>query len=190
MPPRVQALSAKRAVQLIRRGQPFIVTDMVDNWPMKDWDCDTISTDFGHEVMVPWNAYDGGTLPEAVQLREPWRQMVLPQEKDPESGLGTGPIPAVGGWPERLAFHWYAMEGGAGSSQSELVRGASKSAIDRLQGSYSLPYFLDNRSSLNTHFCTTTLQSCPHYYVLVLLWLSLIFRTPHIRQCTRPLNFC
>ena len=41
----------------IRSGRPFIVTDMIADWPMAGWTCETVSRDFSNEKMAAWN-YD------------------------------------------------------------------------------------------------------------------------------------
>jgi hypothetical protein len=47
------------------------VTDIIGDWPMKDWDCASIQREYGGESMEAWNY--GGEGPQSVQLKDEWR---------------------------------------------------------------------------------------------------------------------
>ena len=70
-PERVRGLTKEKASRYIRSGRPFIVTDMVEDWAMRDWDCESMRRDFGDEEIMPWNAYGGDGEPESVRLSDP-----------------------------------------------------------------------------------------------------------------------
>ena len=84
LPRPLQPLPA--AKRYIRSGRPFIVTDMVEGWGMRDWDCESVRQDFGDEEMHLWNAYGDSSQPAVVRLSDPWQQWLFPQE----GSLGAG----------------------------------------------------------------------------------------------------
>ena len=166
-PERLSNLGAEQASRYIRSGRPFIVTDVVQAWEMRDWDCESVRRDFGNEEMQLWNSYGGveSGQPARVRLSDPWQQWLFPQEgaaedadehEDEDEGAeaescadgnnGTAS-------PSALSFHWYALNGGAGASPDEPVFGASPQSIRRLQAAYALPSFLPQESTLNQRFC-------------------------------------
>ena len=55
---------------LTRFERRFIVTDIISDWPMKDWDCASIQREYGGESMEAWNY--GGEGPQSVQLKDEW----------------------------------------------------------------------------------------------------------------------
>eukprot|EP01045_Picozoa_sp_COSAG04_P028782 COSAG04_NODE_4561_length_2016_cov_126.735524_2_plen_146_part_00 len=73
----------------------------------------------------------------------------------------------------------YPLNGGAGASPNEPVFGSSPRSIRKLQGAYSLPDFLPQKSELNQRFCkvrATMLQKPTR--VQGVAWLS------HVSLCT------
>lgn len=157
-PERLSDLGDEQASRYIRSGRPFIVTDMVQGWGMRDWDCESVRRDFGSEEMQLWNSYGGAAngQPDRVRLSDPWQQWLFPQEGADEDPGGEAESCGDGNGtarPSALSFHWYPLNGGAGASPDEPVFGASPQAIRRLQAAYALPSFLPQQSTLNQRFC-------------------------------------
>jgi hypothetical protein len=163
-PERVRGLTAEKAARYIRSGRPFIVSDMVQDWGMQHWDCESVRRDFPDEEMQLWNSYDGGQteMPRDVRLAEPWQDWLYPQRRGPDGGgeaaAGRNGSCVDHGSPTALSFLWYPLQGGAGQHPDEPVRGASPAAIHKLQASYALPTFLDGSSTLNQHFCKNRME--------------------------------
>ena len=167
-PERLRRLGAEQASRYIRSGRPFIVTDMVEGWGMRDWDCESVRQDFGDEEMHLWNAYGDSSQPAVVRLSDPWQQWLFPQEGS--RGAGAGESLAQGrvegsssganetAAPSALSFHWYPLNGGAGASPDDPVFGSSPHSIRKLQAAYELPSFLPQQSRLNQRFCKDRME--------------------------------
>lgn len=170
-PERLRGLGAEQAARYIRSGRPFIVTDMVEKWGMRDWDCESVRRDFGDEEMHLWNAYSGGGQPAVVRLSDPWQQWLFPQEgtrsvrdaeeqtqEEVEGSCADTNETATSAAPSALSFHWYPLNGGAGAWPDDPVFGSSPRSIRRLQESYDLPSFLPQKSKLNQRFCKDRME--------------------------------
>ncbi len=161
-PERLRKLGAEQAARYIRSGRPFIVTDMVEGWGMRDWNCESVRRDFGDEEMELWNAYGDNSQPAVVRLSDPWKQWLFPQE---ETRDGAGESKARDqvdanetAAPSALSFHWYPLNGGAGAWPSDPVFGSSPQSISKLQAGYDLPSFLPQKSRLNQRFCKDRME--------------------------------
>lgn len=167
-PERLRRLGAEQASRYIRSGRPFIVTDMVEGWGMRDWDCESVRRDFGDEEMHLWNAYGDSSQPAVVRLSDPWQQWLFPQEGSRGAGAGEslaqdrveGSSSSANetAAPSALSFHWYPLNGGAGASPNDPVFGSSPHSIRKLQAAYELPSFLPQQSRLNQRFCKDRME--------------------------------
>ena len=146
-------MSSATMHQNIRAGRPFIVTDMIADWPMAKWTCDSVSRDFKRERMMAWNYDPQGhsRMPSEVALGDDWQEKVMPHRKEPRY---NDPVNS----PSQLSFHWYPLRGGAGADEREPVSGSSASSIRQLQASYKLPAFFDSKSKLNVRFCEDRIE--------------------------------
>jgi hypothetical protein len=156
-PERLSGLGPEQASHYIRSGRPFIVTDVVRSWGLRDWDCESVRRDFGDEEMQLWNSYGGSARgqPARVRLSDPWQQWLFPQldaEEDHAEAQSRADANGTAS-PSALPFHWYPLNGGAGAPPDEPVFGASPQSIRRLQAAYALPAFLPQESTLNERFC-------------------------------------
>lgn len=162
-PERLRRLGAEQASRYIRSGRPFIVTDMVEGWGMRDWDCESVRRDFGDEEMHLWNAYGDNTQPAVVRLSDPWQQWLFPQEESRGAGVGESQARDKAdanetAAPSALSFHWYPLNGGAGAWPGDPVFGSSPESIRKLQAAYDLPSFLPQKSRLNQRFCKDRME--------------------------------
>ena len=110
----MSGLTAEQAARYIRSGRPFIVTDMVQDWGMRSWDCDSVGRDFPREQMQLWNFYDSDDgqkeMPRDVRLSEPWQEWLYPQQHSADAADGVRSNGScTDGPPRALSFHWYTL---------------------------------------------------------------------------------
>eukprot|EP00656_Telonema_subtile_P017558 TRINITY_DN1942_c0_g2_i2.p1 TRINITY_DN1942_c0_g2~~TRINITY_DN1942_c0_g2_i2.p1 ORF type:complete len:357 (+),score=97.52 TRINITY_DN1942_c0_g2_i2:223-1293(+) len=154
VPDKVSNVTAEDFSRYFREGKPLIVTDMITNWAMKDWTCDSVSKDFAEEPVIVWSYMDGSKHKKFHKLKdiEKWQAASMKQPKATTKDTEA---------PTKLSYHWYPVQMGVPEDQEPepLSRQeddyhstlASVKARKKIKESYDVPYFVE-RNHMNMQF--------------------------------------
>jgi len=154
---RISKVTPEVFAEYIRAGKPVIITDVADDWAMRNWTCDTIQRDFGEEKIMAWNYNPQAGKPgkQYYKLKEDWRGAAMDL-----GGMRTADKKS----PKQVSFHWYPIQQGAeefddnnGYDDGYTSTLASAKSRRKIKASWKLPYFVKD-NPMNLEFCKNRIE--------------------------------
>jgi len=153
VPDRVSNITQAQFDAYFQAGRPLIVTDMIQDWGMKDWNCDSVAEDFAEETVMVWSYQEGSRMQKHYKLKDvqKWQKAKMKQETDPRFDKDA---------PKLLSFHWYPVQMGyEGDEEADRLGDgddyhstlASAKARKKIKAAYKMPYFIE-KNPMNLEF--------------------------------------